>query len=313
MEQMNYELIRILVALIGCGAAAYQDYKTSFIDEKIIYMMIAIGLLMNLFPFLVEDNYLIVYALIVSIIILAFGYLFYKKGQLGMGDVLLFVGIQQLLPLAPSSLKIVDAVDINLLISAIPKENLFLFGYMNIFNHMLFFITIFLVSSFVATLGTSLQYAISLIRSGKKLLPNKILGAASLVFVMIGIAYLYSQFGISVASILFMLLLVSSAFFLTFRDQILDQIIIRRIPIKEIEDEDIFAIDKMPLGLVKKYNLQRVLTVSEVKKLREIEKNEGMHLFPVNKVLPRFGPYIFIALVLGILFGNIVEMIVLLR
>ncbi|MEK6843369.1 MAG: hypothetical protein AABY04_02685, partial [Candidatus Micrarchaeota archaeon] len=194
-----------------------------------------------------------------------------------------------------------------------PKENLFLFGYMNIFNHMLFFITIFLVSSFVATLGTSLQYAISLIRSGKKLLPNKILGAASLVFVMIGIAYLYSQFGISVASILFMLLLVSSAFFLTFRDQILDQIIIRRIPIKEIEDEDIFAIDKMPLGLVKKYNLQRVLTVSEVKKLREIEKNEGMHLFPVNKVLPRFGPYIFIALVLGILFGNIVEMIVLLR
>ncbi|MBI5224560.1 prepilin peptidase [Candidatus Micrarchaeota archaeon] len=313
METLNYELIRILVALLGCGAAAYQDYKTSFIDEKIIYIMIAIGLLMNLFPFLIEDNYLIVYALIVSIIILTFGYLFYKKGQLGMGDVLLFVGIQQLLPLAPSSLKLVPAVDVSLIINSIPPENWFLVGYLNIFNHMLFFITIFLVSSFIATLGASLQYAIALLKSTKALKPNKFLGPIALVLALIGSVFLYYQFGVSAASFLFFLLLISSAFFVTFREQILDEIIIRRIPISEIEDEDIFAIDKMPAELVKKYNLQRVLTIAEVKKLQEIEKNEKMHLFPVNKVLPRFGPYILIALLLGILYGNIVDMIAFLR
>ncbi|MFH1443592.1 MAG: prepilin peptidase, partial [Candidatus Micrarchaeota archaeon] len=110
MDVLNFEILRIAIALLGTGAAAYQDFKTSFIDEKIIYLMLACGVFLNLINFIITGELLILYALIVSIIILLFGYVFYKRGQLGMGDVLLFVAIQQLLPLTPIALKILNPV-----------------------------------------------------------------------------------------------------------------------------------------------------------------------------------------------------------
>lgn len=313
METLNFEFIRIFVAIVGVGAAAYQDHKTSFIDEKIIYLMLAIGFLLNLIPFVLVDDLLILYATIVSIIILGFGYIFYKKGQLGMGDVLLFVAIQQLLPLAPGSINL-NPLDFEIpTFDAFPEAGWLLIGYSYVLKYLLFFLTIFLVSSFLATLGSSFQYAKSLLFSGKKLKPNLLYGAASLIALVIGGVFLFFNFGISFLSVLFFLLFLSSAFFLTFRDQILDEIVVQKIPISKIEDEDILALERMPQALVKKYGLEKVLTASQVAKLKLIEKKEKMKLFPVNKILPRFGPYIFIALALGIFYGNVVEMILLLR
>ncbi|MFH1442833.1 MAG: prepilin peptidase [Candidatus Micrarchaeota archaeon] len=312
MEALNLEYIRIAVALIGVGAAAYQDYKTSFIDEKIIYLMLLVALVLNFLPFITENSYLIVYALIVSIVILALGYVFYRKGQLGMGDVLLFVAIQQLLPLAPLSLRFLNPISFGLDFSALSEfsgDNWFLIGYLNVFKHFLFLLTIFLASSFLATIGSSMQYAIALVESKKRLKPNMLVGTASIIGLFLGAVFLYFYFGVSIASAMFMLLFLSSAFFLTFRQQILDEIVIQRIPIPKIEDEDILAMEKMPPEIVRKYGLERVLTQKQVKKLSEIQKKEGMKLFPISKVLPRFGPYIFIALVIGILFGNILEII----
>ena len=42
------ELIAIAVALLGTGLAALQDWKTSFIDEKITYSMIQAGFLLTI-------------------------------------------------------------------------------------------------------------------------------------------------------------------------------------------------------------------------------------------------------------------------
>ncbi|MEK6953387.1 MAG: prepilin peptidase [Candidatus Micrarchaeota archaeon] len=310
MEVLNFEMIRIIVALIGTGAAAYQDYKTSFIDEKIIYLMLAAGLFLNLLHFIITNDLLIVYALIVSIAILLFGYLFYRKGQLGMGDVLLFVAIQQILPLTPASLHFLNPINFQFPdLTGIPDVSPFLLHYMKVFENGIFFITIFLISSFIATLGSSFQYMLALFSSKKPLRPNMLYGATSLLLLIFGGFFLYSMFGLNVLSALFFLLFVASAFFLTFREQILDQVVIQRIPISRIEDEDILALERMPKDLVKKYKLEKVLTAVQVKILKEIQRKEGMKLFPVNKILPRFGPYIFIALLLALFFGNIMEII----
>jgi hypothetical protein len=314
MEVLNFEILRIVVAILGVGAAAYQDYKTSFIDDKILYLMIGIGVFLNFLDYVVSDSPLIVYSLIVSIVILLFGYAFYKKGQLGMGDVLLFVAIQQVLPLAPTSLRLPFAMNIQLFnFEFFTEAGWLMIGYLQVMQNLLFFITIFLVSSFLATLGSSMQYAITLLSSKIPLKPNKLYGAASLIMVVAGGIFLYSFFGLNVLSIMFFLLFLSSGFFLTFRQQILDEIIIRKIPISAIEDEDILAIEKMPQKIVQKYHLEKVLTQKQVAILRKIQTIEKIKLFPVNKILPRFGPYIFVALILGILLGNIIEMLLLLK
>ncbi len=313
MEVLNFELLRIIIALLATAAAAYQDYKTSFIDEKIIYIMLAVGVLLNLVDFAISGSMLIAFSLIVSIIMLLFGYLFYKKGQLGMGDVLLFVAIQQILPLAPAALLIVPkASNVFSMIEYLPETAWLLRGYLSVVQHAMFFITIFLISSFLATIGSALQYARILFSSKKGLRPNKLYGALSALLLVAGTILLYFIFGISAITVLFFLLILSTAFFLTFRDQILDEVVIQKIPISRIEDEDILSIEKMPSELVKKYKLQKVLTAAEVKKLKQIEKNEGLKLFPVNKILPRFGPYILAALIVGLLLGDITDIIFLL-
>ncbi len=312
MEALNLEFLRIAIALIGTGAAAYQDYKTSFIDEKIIYLMLAAGLFLNILPFLLTGDLLIVYATLVSIIILLLGYVFYRKGQLGMGDVLLFVAIQQLLPLAPLSSRIIPPAFNIPDASAFADLGWYLVEYVNVFKHLLFFITIFLVSSFIATLGSSFGYARMLLLSGKALRPNRAHLALALIMLVLGTAFLFVSFGVNLLSGLFLLLFIASAFFLAFREQILEEIVVQKIPISKIEDEDILAIERMPQVLVKKYKLEKVLTQAQIKILKLIEKKEKMKLFPVNKILPRFGPYIFIALVIGLLLGNVMDMIIVL-
>ncbi|MFH1751107.1 MAG: hypothetical protein ABH863_05490, partial [Candidatus Micrarchaeota archaeon] len=243
-------------------------------------------------------------------IILLFGYVFYKRGQLGMGDVLLFVAIQQLLPLTPIALKILNPVSFEFPdVSALPEVSWVIVGYVNVFTHALFFISLFLISSFLATIGSSFQYAMALAKSKKRLRPSPLYGIASLLLLAFGSYFLYLMFGLSILSGLFFILFLASGFFLTFRDQILDEIVVMDIPLSQIEDEDILAIEKIPREIVKKYGLEKVLTVSQVRNLKEVQKKEGMKLFPVNKILPRFGPYIFMALVLILLLGNVIEMI----
>ncbi|MFH0971659.1 MAG: prepilin peptidase [Candidatus Micrarchaeota archaeon] len=310
MDVLNLEFLRIAVAVIGVSAAAYQDYKTSFIDEKIVYFIMGMGLALNALAYFQANDLMLLYVLIGSFVIFVMGYLFYRKGQLGMGDVLLFVAIQMILPLAPASTHMLNPASFAFpSVEELPGENWFLIGYLNVFKYMLFFVTIFLLSSFLATLGSSFQYAMKLFSSKKRLRPNRMYAFASIFFVVLGTAILYYTFGLSLLTFLFFLLLIASAFFLTFKDQILDEIVIQRIGIKQIEDEDILAIEKMPQELVRKYGLEKVLTQKQIKILKEIEKKEKMKLFPVNKILPRFGPYILLALILALLFGNIIDMV----
>jgi hypothetical protein len=282
---MNFELLRIGIALAGTGIAAWQDQKTSFIDDRLTVGMIAAGIILNLISF---DFSLITFSLGIALIIFALGFVSYKTGQLGGGDVLLLVALQLLLPFYPNAL------------TPILPQQLVQVPYP-------FIASIFLASAFFGLVGTSVFYAVK-VAGLKKLKPNYLN-----LFIMLALiafffaATLLTPFSKSPLQIVFYLaVLLPAAFFYTFRQQIMDEVVVKRVRIKEIEEEDILATDRMPEKLVDKYGLGKVLTKKEVEKLKKMEAREKMHLFPVYKVLPRFGPYILAGLVVSLVLKDLI-------
>jgi Flp pilus assembly protein protease CpaA len=277
---MNLELLRVAVALAGVSIAAWQDAKTSFIDERIIYVMLAAGLVLDVATF---DVGFIAFSVGIAAAIFVLGWASYRTGQLGGGDVYLFVALALLLPFYPSSLGTF----------AIPGE-------LRIFP---FFVSVFIASAFFGILGSAVMYAGKL--RGRRLKPDLLSGGIVIAALVVALVW-FSQWRLSLAQgVFFAAFMLPGAFLLSFKRQIMNEVIVRRIPISKIEDEDIMAIDEMNPKLVKKYNLHRVLTKKEVEKLKLVQKKEGIKTFPVCKELPRFGPYILLGLIASLLAGDL--------
>ncbi|MBU1198149.1 prepilin peptidase [Candidatus Micrarchaeota archaeon] len=308
MDALNFELARVLIAVIGTAFAAYQDFRTSFIDDKILFSMIGAGALITLASL---NETIIVYTFVVAAFIFLMGYVLYRQGQLGMGDVLLFVGLQLLLPFHPQIFSdyVIRPFPFELLSTMVPLVGSSFLITLNILKHLLFFLTIFLVSSYVATLVSGITYARELFKTRKPLKPSWTGAGVSLFVLVIAGFVLWTTLAFSYGTVLFLLLLLSTAFFLTFREQLLEEVVTKRMTLKEIEDEDILALESMPKRIVQKYHLGKVLTKSEVKKLKLISRKERMTRFPVYKILPRFGPYILIGLLVALAFGDLFSLL----
>jgi len=294
LEKVNFELIRLAIALGGTAAAAYEDAKTSFIDDRVTMGMLAAGIILDILTF---DVNFIALSLGVSAVIFAVGYLAYKTGQLGGGDVLLFAGLQALLPVFP--LTILPFVQ-SLYPAGVAQAVEFI-AEMNLYP---FFLSVFVASSLFAMLGSAVQYALAL--RGKKLKPDLVPLAVIGGTGVIALGWILNAFGLSLVQLGFVALVFLPGMFLVgFKKQLLAEVIVQRIPISKIEDEDILATEAMPPGLLKKYSLGRVLTKKEVAKLRKIRAAGKMSSFPVYKNLPRFGPYILAGLVASLLFADL--------
>ncbi|MFH0836213.1 MAG: A24 family peptidase [Candidatus Micrarchaeota archaeon] len=273
---MQFELLRIAFVLVGTGAAAVQDAKTSYIDDRITGSMIVLGAVLNL---LENDQSFWWSAFGIAFVIAVAGYAMYRLGQFGGGDVLLFLGLQLLLPFYPSGV----------FNAAFPSE----------FYVYPFVLSVFLAASYFSVLGSGAWYAWRIVEK-KIALPRKdffifvVLSAASIGFwFVIPLGFMQKAF--------FTCLFIPGLFLMVFKKQITDKLVVRKIPIKEIEDEDILAIDKLPKRLVAKYGLERVLTKKQVGLLKKIRRDTKRKLFPVCKELPRFGPYILAGLIASLL------------
>lgn len=303
-----FEIIRIAIAVLATGAAAYQDAKTSFIDEKITYAMIALGIILDIasINFSSPDLNFIGISFGGAAIIFGAGYFLYKRGQIGGGDVLLFTGIHLLLPVRPIEF------GLPLLTLATPQPSIAqALAYQRALALLPPIVSVFTAAAFFALVGSSLFYAKTLL--GKKLKPELlsggIVGAACLVF----ITWLYWKTGNAAQAAFFAVLAASAVFLSAFKKQILEEVIVRKIRLKEAEDEDILVTAMMDEKLVKKYEIGKVLTKEEVKKLEEVGRKEGISLFPVAKVLPRLGPYILLALACTLLLGDLFAFFMLLN
>src|SRR3989338_8231121 len=96
---MDFEILRVVIAVVLTAIAAWQDNKTSYVDDKVLYALVGAGLLLNVLSFNVS---FFISTLPAALFIVAFGYLLWRRGSFGQGDVWLFLGLQLLLPEYPS-------------------------------------------------------------------------------------------------------------------------------------------------------------------------------------------------------------------
>lgn len=299
MTDLNFELIRIVIALAGTAYVAWEDLHTSFMDERVLYLMAGAGLVLNLLVW--EWNFLLSSVGLAAVILVG-GYAFYKAGQLGFGDVWLFTALQLLLPFSPVLLVGAFSGAIGSVVPNFPSTVLLASALGG--RIYPFLVSIAAASALFALWGSALLYAWKLrekrLKPDAGILVGMLLALGILLYFMNG--NLHASTGLNA---LLVLLFVPGVFLTSFKRQLMDEIVIQRIPISKVEDEDILAVEKMSARLVKKYNLGRVLTESEVAKLRKIQRIEGIRRFPVCKVLPRFGPYILLGLLASLLVGDV--------
>ncbi len=228
---MNFELLRVAIAVVGTGALAWEDWRTSFMDDRVLYAMIFAGALLNLATL---DASFIFSAFAPFTLILLGGYFLWRAGQFGAGDVYLFAGLQLLLPFWP-------------------------FGEPQLFP---FALSVFLAASLFAVIGTAAGYAV-MIR--EKLVGGKAAALAALMLAGLGF---FAFFGVSAAVTALYLMFSSSFFYLLYRNEIIEANV-EWVSLKKVDEEDVLALDRLPKSKVKEFGLEKVATRKQLKRLKK--------------------------------------------
>ncbi len=276
-------VLRAAAALVGVGLAAWEDARTSFIDDKITLSMITLGIFFDAL-FLPREYWLS--TALVALAIGVLGYFAYRAGQFGGGDVLLILGIHLLLPQQTRAL----------FASALQTRA---------FPQPLYppVVSILAAASLAAVIASSAWYAFRLAQANG-FQKRKVLAFASVCVIAVA-ALAFTP--LSLAQKTFFVLLALSAFFYAlFKKEVMERVIVKKIRLRDVEDEDVLYLEGLPQSLVKRFKIQRVLTKNEVGKLRVAEKKTGRRVWPVCKELPRFAPFTLFGLVFFLAFGDLI-------
>ncbi len=261
--------LRVLVSLGVTAYLAWEDARTSFMNEKLLVAFVALGVLLDV-VFLPSSQWLLVFGL--AALWAVVGWFSYKSGQFGGGDVLLLLGLHLWLPFSP--------------FVPVPWP---------------FILSVFVASAALASLGSTALYAWKLSRfplDGRK--KTALAGLA-----LFSLAIFIFPFSLGLKA-LFYLLLLSASFYLLFRKELMDQVVIQPVSLKNIEDEDVLATERISEKDLGKFKLERVLTPSALKKLLVYAKAKKLKTVPIFKDLPRFGPYLLAGLIVCLALGDLV-------
>ncbi|MBI5046931.1 hypothetical protein HZC07_04345 [Candidatus Micrarchaeota archaeon] len=94
-------------------------------------------------------------------------------------------------------------------------------------------------------------------------------------------------------------LLLSSVFFMIFRDS-LNQLLAEELPLSQVEPEDVLALEVMNKDLIARYKVQRLVTSSELTRLKKLK----IQTVWVYTRLPPFIPFILLGMVASLLFAK---------
>jgi Flp pilus assembly protein protease CpaA len=281
---MEFAILRFAICIIGCAGATYYDlFNRRNVPSWLTYSLVALGVLFTLASL---NASIIINSALVALSIFVLGYILYRTGQIGGADVLVFVSIALLLPEAPDSI----------------------FFKANSQLGFPFVVSAFVLSGILAVFGIFIKYVSLTIRDvlgGEKVSINPsqvMLATATLVFYAAFLYYLNSMVELPQTQlVVFAAVVVCATSLFALKDHINDKYMIRMVGIDEIDEEDILAIEKMDPKLVSEYKLDRLLTSKEMEKLKKIGKRKK---FPVYKEMPVFMPYVFMALLAALFFGD---------
>ena len=99
---IDIPLITAILAIVACLYASYSDLKRGIIPNKLTFPLIAIGIILNgIYAFTIGNLWFIIICAVVTGVIFALGYLFWKMGAWAGGDVKLFTALAALVPFNP--------------------------------------------------------------------------------------------------------------------------------------------------------------------------------------------------------------------
>ena len=270
---MFFEL-RAGIAIIVSFLGAYYDYKTGMIFDWITYPLIALGIIFNAWEiFSLGINIGNIIALFApAIVIFVLGYLFYFAGKLGGGDVKIFAGLALILPSI---------------------------------NGEIFVVNMLLFSIIIGSVIISLNYVIKYAQKGINFKENSESIKKALVFGIVLVFYFYFLFSIGIKwfSIAFLSLpIVCALLFLALEKGIRKNFFLKWVALNEIEEDEIIAEEFLQEKERKKLNLglKGLIQPKDAEKFLQL----GIEKVPVFRSLPKFGPFIFLGVLLALFFPN---------
>ncbi|MCD6227748.1 prepilin peptidase [Candidatus Micrarchaeota archaeon] len=279
---MNYELLRVLIALVGTGVLTYFDiFKNRNVPDKLLYGFLLISLL-----FLVIDPQTIIPSVFWGGVIGAIGYLLYRAGQIGGADVILFVTLSFLLPTTPS-LFTQQTIQMPFILSLIIVSGMFL---------ILYIIIKYAPKLFAMAMSGRIKFSL-----------DRLFYSGALLFMYVVMIYLLYDMGMGnpLPFVLLLGYLVFITIFVNLFKTELTQLMSEKVDLSKksdrtkITEEDVVALELMDKDYVKKHNIPKLLTTDAIKRLSK----EKVKLIVLTK-LPPFIPFVFLSLILEILFGD---------
>ncbi len=264
------ETIRIILAFVGLLIATYFDlFNKKNIPENFLYAFLGISFITNLYFY---NQELSLFAVITAVLVSLFGYLFYRAGQLGGGDIFILASLSLLLPIHPS-------------LSKLPFNFPFIFSLL-IFSGVLF------------ALYTIIHFGFKLTKIKSK--PNTPFLALLIPYFLFLYFYSTLPFFSPAYLAIVSVVLFSTIFFLIYKEDI-NKLLSEKVPLRKAEEEDVLALEFMPQNLVKKYNLQRVLSLKEIKRLKSLKLKEVY----IYTNLPPFLPFLLVGFLLSLFFAGL--------
>lgn len=279
---MKWEGLRIFIAIIGTAIATYYDiFNNRNVPNLLLYSFLGAALLVNL----LFDTSSFGYTAVIAILVFIIGYGLYVFGQLGGADVFVLASISLLLPVQPTTL-------------LIGEEPIIAFP---------FILSVLLLSSIVFGVFLLIRYVPLFMRgvfAGKVSVPKERFAYAGIILIAY-VLFIYLSFSFPYFPapyiFLFSVIVFLTLFFMFAREFIANEMI-EWVGVKEIEEEDVIAIDRMRKGDVEKYKIARVATKNELEKLKKLP----IEKYPVYKRMPVFLPFVLVGLIASVIFGDVV-------
>lgn len=292
MDQFLIYRIAIIV-ILAFIYMAFDVFNKRNVPTIFAYASLVIGVIMTALYY--PDLQSISLSAVVVVIVSSLGYVFYRIGQLGAADVIEFAAISMILPVQPAP---------------------YLLSYLQ-FN-MPFIVSIFIATGVTALLMIPFYYlpraSLMLKKKMFGMVRSKDLyrGLLMLVAYLAFTAFLIYFLQIGIIGIVLMLLITASSLITTIFQAPITDTMIENIPVSRFEEGDIIALNLMKKSEIKRMK-EKIKGFDHLVTLRIIKEmsNKKIKLkFPVyRKAMPLALP-IFIAVLISILFGNLILIII---
>ncbi|MFH0969932.1 MAG: A24 family peptidase [Candidatus Diapherotrites archaeon] len=251
-----------IVAATGIGA--YTDWKTGYIYDWVTYPLIGIGILLSILTGKWEG-------IAMGTGVMGIGYLIYRTGKMGGGDVKLLAGISTVQPF---------------------------------FMGMIFPFAVLFIAALSASIAFSLYYVGRYIRMKPKIdwnTPQRKKAGMMLAGTGILLYLLWAQGNYSISGLGFMsIALVMGIIFYAFEEEIKKNIFLERITINQLEEDEVVAGEMLTEEEKKKWGkkIPALVGVNDIPQLKQM----GFSTIPVYRNLPKFAPFLFLGVLITYFF-----------